>query len=64
MKGASERGDVPCPSCGEVLTFSGDKFRRYGDFEIGCPNCKTVVSVRNALSKLARIKRGSDGSVQ
>jgi phage FluMu protein Com len=64
MEELRKRIAVPCPSCGKVLTFSEGKLRRYGDFQIGCPYCKAIVSVRDALSKQRRTKSGSDASAQ
>jgi|HubBroStandDraft_4_1064222.scaffolds.fasta_scaffold1258828_1 endogenous inhibitor of DNA gyrase (YacG/DUF329 family) len=65
MRGLRKRIHVPCPSCGKALTFSEGKFRRcYGDFEIGCPHCKAIVSVRAALSKQRRTKSEPDASVR
>lgn len=45
------RVQVPCPTCGTLLTFSKQKLERYGDFQIGCPSCKAIVSARVALAK-------------
>jgi ssDNA-binding Zn-finger/Zn-ribbon topoisomerase 1 len=59
-----KRIKVPCPNCGKVLEFSEGNLRRYGDFQIGCPYCKVIVSARNALSKRRRTKSDPDASVE
>ena len=60
MKDTRGRIHVPCPNCEKALTFSGKRLQRYGDFQIGCPHCKLIVSARKAVSRHARLTRTED----
>ena len=62
MMGTRARIDAPCTRCGKMLTFSERKLKRYGDFQIGCPSCKAIVSARAAFACLGRSQRESGKS--